>query len=94
MYFTQILFHYQCFSCIQFLGPKQNYRLWDIIRVLVTLATFRPFKIVVLRLDHVLKSSDFFSSNSWMSKAIFLLSYGTLTEYFFLTKIIGGFFEL
>ena len=82
------------FQLYSVFGTKQNYRLWNIIRVLVTLATFRPFKIVVLRLDHVLKSSDFFSSNSWMSKAIFLLSYGTLTEYFFLTKIIGGFFEL
>ena len=61
-------------------GTKQNYRLWNIIRVLVTLATFRPFKIV-LRLDHVLKSSDF-SRQIVDVKAIFLLSYGTLTIFF------------
>ena len=93
MYFTQILFHYQCFSCIQFLGPNKIIACGILFEFSSLWQHFVLLKIVV-RLDHVLKSSDFFSSNSWMSKAIFLLSYGTLTEYFFLTKIIGGFFEL
>lgn len=42
-------------------------------------------------MDHVLKISDF-SRQIVDVKAIFLLSYGTLTN--FSKKLIGGFFEL
>ena len=67
MYFTQILFHYQCFSCIQFLGPNKIIACGILFEFLSLWQHFVLLKIV-LRLDHVLKSSDFFSSNSLMSK--------------------------